>query len=181
MIDNYQNFCKKEDKASPEDVFRRLNELGIEYETFEHEPVFRVGEADYLKDIIEGGHTKNLFLKSKKKALYLVTALEDTLIDLKKLSANLKEGRFSFASSERLWNMLGVKAGAVCPFALINDKDAQVNVILDKAMMEHEWVNYHPLVNTMSTKLRPSDLLKFIESCGHNPKIMDMKIVTPDK
>ena len=165
----------------PQKVFERLDELNIEYQNFEHEAVFSVGEAEHTKEMISGSHTRNLFLKDKKKRMFLVTALDDTPIDLKKLSSVLGVGRFSFGSPERLDEMLGVRPGSVTPFAVINDPEQKVQMVLDKGMMEADWVNYHPLINTMSTKLRPADLSRFIDSCGHSPIILDMKQVAPDE
>ena len=167
--------------AIPEDIFKRLDELQIEYTTYNHPPVFTVDDSAFIKEMIDGGHTKNLFLRSKRKVTYLVVALEDAKIDLKKLAKKLEAGRFSFGSPERLLDMLGVTPGSVCPFSLINDTDQSVKVVLDKDMMDHEWVNYHPLINTMSTKLRSSDLLKFIDSCGHQPEILDLSDISPDE
>lgn len=166
---------------SPQRILDKLDELDVEYYNFEHEPVFSVGEAEVTKEMIGGSHTRNLFLRDKKKTMFLVTALDNTPIDLKKLSSVLGVGRFSFGSPERLDEMLGVKPGSVTPFAIINDPEQKVQMVLDKEMMEAEWVNYHPLINTMSTKLKPKDLLRYIDSCGHSPIILDMSQVAPDE
>lgn len=163
------------------DLFKHLDNLGIEYVNYEHEPVFSVGDSKHLNDLIDGGHCRNLFLRTQKKDNYLIVVLDETPIDLKKLAKSLGEKRFSFGRPERLWEILGVKPGSVCPFALINDKEQKVNIVLEKAMIEHEWVNYHPLINTMSTKLRSVDLIKFIKSCGHEPLILDMGDIKPDE
>jgi len=68
--------------------------------------------------------------------------------------------------------VLGVPAGSVTPFALINDKACRVTVILDADMMRHERLNYHPLENTATTNIAREDLVRFIRSCGHEPRIM---------
>jgi len=67
--------------------------------------------------------------------------------------------------------VLGVEPGAVTPFGAINDTQGRVTVVLDAAMMEHETLNYHPLVNTMTTSINRDDLIKFLESTGHIPRI----------
>ena len=88
---------------------------------------------------IPGGHTKNLFLRDKKHALYLVVALEDAEIDLKGLHRQLgATGRFSFGSSDLLREVWGVEPGAVTPFGAINDSEGRVTVVLDAAMMAHD-------------------------------------------
>jgi Ala-tRNA(Pro) deacylase len=157
--------------ATPDEMFAYLDRLGIAHDTVTHPPLFTVEQSRALRGQIPGGHTKNLFLKDKKGALFLVSALEDAAIELKSLQCRLGAARFSFGSAELLRETLGVEPGAVTPFGAINDTEARVTVVLDSAMMEHETLNYHPLVNTMTTSLSRGDLVKFLESTGHQPRI----------
>jgi Ala-tRNA(Pro) deacylase len=159
--------------ATPEDLFRFLDGLGIVHRTVRHSPLFTVEESRTLRGEIPGGHTKNLFLKDKKDALYFVVALEDAAIELKGLHRALgATGRFSFATAEVMRTVLGVEPGAVTPFAAINDGERRVSVVLDAAMMGHTTLNYHPLVNTMTTSIGRGDLIKFLEATGHPPRIV---------
>jgi Ala-tRNA(Pro) deacylase len=153
-------------------LFARLAELGIESRTVEHDAVFTVAESSKLERELPGGHTKNLFLKDKKGALFLVVALGRANIDLKTLHRRLGCDRLSFGKPELLMDVLGVRAGSVAPFALINDKARRVTVILDADMMRHERLNYHPLENTATTNIAREDLLRFIRACGHEPRIV---------
>ena len=57
------------------------------------------------------------------------------------------------------------------PFAAINDTAGRVTVVLDAAMMAHEILNFHPLVNTGTTTISRQGLLKFLEATGHSPRI----------
>lgn len=158
--------------VTPEELFAALDALGIAHATVKHPPLFTVEQSRALRGQIPGGHTKNLFLRDKKNALYLVVAEEDAEIDLKGLHRLLgASGRFSFGSSDLLAEVWGVAPGAVTPFGAINDKDGRVTVVLDAAMMAHETLNYHPLVNTMTTSIGRADLVKFLESTGHVPRI----------
>jgi Ala-tRNA(Pro) deacylase len=158
--------------TTPDQLFATLGRLGIAHTTVKHPPVFTVDQAARLRGEVAGGHTKNLFLRGKKHELYLVVALEDAGIDLKGLHRLLgATGRFSFGSSDLLREVWGVEPGAVTPFGAINDKDVRVTVVLDAAMMEHATLNYHPLVNTMTTSIKREDLVKFLESTGHIPRI----------
>jgi Ala-tRNA(Pro) deacylase len=102
----------------------------------------------------------------------LVVTLEEAHIELKGLHRQLgASGRFSFGSSDLLREVLGVEPGAVTPFGAINDTQGRVAVVLDAAMMEQKTLNYHPLVNTMTTSISREDLVKFLESTGHMPRI----------
>src|SRR5947208_16610304 len=159
--------------ASPDDLFAFLDQLGIPHPTVIHAALFTVEESQALRGEIPGGHTKNLFLKDKKGALYLVTALEDAAIELKSLHRRLgATGRFSFGSADLMMETLGVAPGAVTPFGAINDTAQRVTVVLDAALMEHAVINAHPLTNTMTTSIARDDLVKFLESTGHPPRIV---------
>jgi Ala-tRNA(Pro) deacylase len=158
--------------ASPDELFAYLDSLGIAHRTVSHPPVFTVEEARALRGQVAGGHTKNLFLRDKKGALFLVVAPEDAAIELKSLHHLLgTSGRFSFGSAELMSETLGVEPGSVTPFAVINDKAARVTVILDAAMMTEEALNFHPLRNTGTTTISREGLLKFLEATGHRPRI----------
>ena len=158
--------------ATPDDLFTFLDQLGISHRTVQHPPVFTVEEARTLRGQIVGGHTKNLFLKDKRGALYLVTALEDADIELKSLHRRLgASGRFSFGSAELMLEVLGIAPGAVTPFGAINDTGHQVTVVLDAAMMGLETLNFHPLRNTMTTTIGRDDLVRFLAATGHTPRI----------
>ena len=138
-----------------------------------HAPLFTVEESRALRGQIPGGHTKNLFLKDKKGALVLVVALEDATIELKSLHRLLgANGRFSFGSADLLRDALGVEPGAVTPFAVMNDTERRVDVVLDTAMLAHATLNYHPLKNTMTTSIGRDDLIKFLAATGHLPRLV---------
>ena len=159
--------------TTPAALFAALDRLGIAHPTVSHPPLFTVEQSQSLRGAIPGGHTKNLFLKDKKDALFLVTALEDTTIELKSLHRLLgASSRFSFGSAELMMQTLGVTPGAVTPFGAINDRAHRVTVVLDAALMQHAVINAHPLVNTMTTSVARDDLLKFLDSTGHPPRIV---------
>lgn len=160
--------------TTPEALFERLAELGIETRTVDHEPLFTVEQSKALRGQLPGGHTKNLFLRNKKGRMWLVTCLEDRPVDLKALAAALDGGRFSFGSAERLMANLGVTPGAVTPFAVINDSGGAVQMVLDKALLELDPLNFHPLDNARTTAIAPGDLLRFLEAVGHPPLILDL-------
>jgi Ala-tRNA(Pro) deacylase len=160
--------------SRPEDLFRRLEELGIRTQTVTHAPVFTVEESKALRGHIEGCHTKNLFLRNKKGAMWLVVCLENRRVDLKELAARLGAGRLSFGSADRLMKYLGVIPGGVTPFAIMNDKGKQVRVALDREMLEIEPLNFHPLDNGMTTSIGATDLIRFLEAEEHVPELLDL-------
>ena len=162
--------------TSPEQLLARLEALGIAAVTHSHPPLFTVEESKALRGELPGGHCKNLFLKDRKDQYWLVVALEDAPVSLNSFDKVIGSARLSFASAERLWQVLGVRPGSVTPFALINDRERRVNVVLQKAMLDHDPLNYHPLLNDRTTAIRPHDLLAFIRACGHEPRIVDFGV-----
>lgn len=164
--------------ATPKDLLALLEDLDIEYQYHEHHAVFTVEESSKIEDDIPGAHCRNLYLRDKKKRNFLVTAMNETPVDLKALEKEIGCARLSFGSADRLWQFLGVKPGSVCPYAVINDTEQAVRVILDKKMMEQGRVNYHPLENTMTIGVSPDGLLKFLKHTGHDPKILDLEALS---
>ena len=158
---------------TPEPLASTFHSLDIPVTTYAHAPVFTVEEGRDFKHLIPGGHTKNLFLKDKKEKLWLVTALWDTEIDLKKLPARINAARVSFGNAALMEQVLGVTPGSVTPLAVINDSGRQVTPVLDARMLEQDLVNCHPLKNDKTTGLKPQDLVKFMESLGYTPLIVD--------
>jgi Ala-tRNA(Pro) deacylase len=158
--------------ATPEDLFRRFEALGIPFATHAHPPLHTVAESVMLRGALPGGHCKSLFLKDRKGGLWLVVMLEDRRVDLNRLAERLEAPRFSFGGADLLEAALGVRPGAVTPFAVVNDAARRVTVVLDAAMLAVAPLNYHPLVNTATTAVAPQDLLRFIRSCGHEPRII---------
>ncbi len=156
-------------KTTPEQLLAELTRLSIAHSTITHPPVFTVEEAKTLRGKIEGGHTKNLFLKDKKDRLFLGVTLEDVPVDLKALAPLIGANRLSFASADLLRTHLGVEPGSVTPFALINDRDHHVTPVFDETMLAITPLNFHPLTNTQTTAISNADLMKFAQACGHKP------------
>ena len=151
----------------PDGLFAFLDGLGIAHTTHRHPPLRTVEESKELRGVLPGGHVKNLFLRDKRGATWLVTAIEDTAIDLKWLAKRLEAGRFSFGSPERLEAALGVIPGAVTPFGLVNDPGHNVRVVLDAALFRHDPLNFHPLVNDATTAISTADFRAFLAATGH--------------
>ena len=161
---------------SPQQLFDRLAELGIAHRTVEHAPVFTVEQAKEHRGELPGHHIKNLFLRNKKEEMWLVVAIEDRTVDLKRLGEVLDAGRLSFGSPERLRRHLGVEPGSVTPLALFNDETRVVRLALDSGLREGGPVNAHPLVNTMTTAIAIGDLLRLFEATGHAPLWLDFPV-----
>jgi len=155
------------------ELFAFLDANGIAHRTSEHRAVFTVGESAGVKGAIAGAHTKNLFLKDRKGALWLVSAGDEARIDLKALSSVLGAARFSFAGEGLLASALGVTPGSVTALALVNDPGHAVAFALDAALWRASHVNFHPLVNTATTTLAQADFRRFLEVVGVTPRLVE--------
>lgn len=161
--------------VTEQDLYARFQALDIAWTTVEHPPLFTVEESKALRGELPGGHVKNLFVRDKKKRLWLIVAEEDRPVDLKGFKKRLgAQGSLSFGSPELLMEVLGVMPGAVTPLGLINDTDGRVTPILDEGLMAHDLINVHPLRNDATTTLARDDLTAFIRNCGHDPQVMNL-------
>ncbi len=157
-----------------DELLARLAELGISARTVEHPAVFTVEEARRHRGDLPGTHTKSLFLRDKKGAMWMVVCLEDRALDLKDLARRLGAKHLSFGSPERLLRHLGVIPGAVSPFAVVNDAERSVKVVLDRGVLARDPVNLHPLDNAKTTAISAAGLLRFLEAEGHAPEIIEL-------
>ena len=170
------------DQGAPTDeaaLLARLSDLGIAHHIHRHPPLMTVEDSKALRGDLPGAHIKNLFLKDKKGCLWLVVALEDRVIDLKTFDRVIGSARLSFGRAELLWEVLGVRPGAVTPLAVINDREGRVTMVLDEGIVRCGPVNAHPLHNEATIALSPEDLLRFLNASGCEPVIMDLGAATP--
>ena len=150
-----------------------LTDHAVSFHTVEHPAVFRVEEGLDLKADLPGAHTKNLFLKDKKGRLWLISARQDTLIDLKRTSEAIGSDRLSFANESLMHETLGVRPGSVTALGLINDADARVTFVLDQRLWDADLVNFHPLTNTATTALTQDAFRRFLRMLGREPVVVD--------
>jgi len=162
---------------TPQGLLARLAALGIEARTVSHPSVFTVAESQALRPDLPGGHAKNLFLKpAKGEGPFLLAVLEEARrVSVNALARVAGAPRVAFADAPALLAQLGVEPGSVTPFGLVNAAPGAVRVVFDRHLMEgFEWVNLHPLTNTMTTAIRPAELLRFLRHLGHDPALLDV-------
>jgi Ala-tRNA(Pro) deacylase len=152
-----------------------MAEQGIEHVTHDHPAVFRVEEGLELKAALPGAHTKNLFLKDKKGRLWLISARQDTVIDLKRAPAAIGSDRLSFGNETLMWETLGVRPGSVTALGLINDLDRRVTFVLDRRLWDADTVNFHPLTNTATTTLDQAAFRRVLALLEREPLVVDFE------
>ena len=158
--------------TTPDRLMAVLTSLEISFTKHTHPPLRTVEDAKAFRGDLMGVHVKNLFLRDRKKQNFLLVAEEDKDIDLKALPGRIGSERLSFASADRLFEMLGVRPGAVSPFTLINDPDHKVQLLLDADLAVQPYLFAHPLVNDMTLGFCGSDLMRFFAHTGHEPRLL---------
>lgn len=153
-------------------LLEHLARLGISTRTVEHPAVHTVAESSTIEIALPGAHTKNLFLKDEDGRMVLVVAESATRVDIKGLAKKLGTGRLSFGKPDLMLEVLGVTPGSVTAFAIVNDTQKRVRIVIDNVLTLHDSVNCHPMENTATTNIALGDLLSFIRSTGHEPQIM---------
>lgn len=157
-----------------EDVFKILNDLGIEYKKYEHEPVKTCAESTaLLPDDMPGVRTKHLFLRDRKRKNYLVIVIdENKLVDLKQLSEKLDLKSLGMASEEELYKYLGVEIGALSMLSFLNDKEHKVQFLIDEAIWNSDAFDCHPNVGGIVLLINKKDWLKIFDYMGREPKVV---------
>ena len=158
-----------------EDLFAFLDAHGLAHHTLEHAATFTVEEGGELKKHLPGAHTKNLFMKDKDGNLVLISAEAHSVLRLNQLHKLIGTRRLSFAPGALMVEALGVEPGSVTAFALMNDPAGRVRFIADAALMEHDPLNVHPLINTATTAISRADFQRFVALTGHRLEIVDFR------
>ncbi len=152
----------------PAELYQLLDSLQIPYEYIEHPPVPTVEEAMKYWSGIESGHCKNIFFRNHKgDRHYLVILYYDSKLNIRELEQKLHQGKLSFASDRRLIQYLGLTPGSVSPFGLINDKTRHVHLFIDRTLMNHERLSFHPNTNTASLIIPREGLFRFLDHTGN--------------
>ena len=156
-------------------VYSVLDQLGIRFEYYAHPPAHTVAEArKYWKDI-EATHCKNLFFRNHKGTRHFLAIIEHTHeLVIHDLEQRLKQGKLSFASSERMQKYLGLAPGSVSPFGLIRDTERNVHLFLDRNLKTSSRISFHPCINTASLVIKYSDFEKFLTFTGHTYDYLEL-------
>ena len=151
------------------EVISYLNDLNIPFELHEHPPVPTVEEAlPYWKDI-DAAHCKNLFFRNHKgNRHYLVILEHRRQLNIKDLEQKLKQGKISFASPKRMERYLGLSAGSVSAFGIINDHENHVHLFLDEALQSATHISFHPNENNATLVISFASFLRFLETSGNS-------------
>lgn len=159
-----------------EEIYKYLEEKGIEFEVTEHEAMFHMGDNPGVELLYPGCDAKNLFIRDKKKHNYfLITVKGPKRVDLKEFRNAINSTPLSFASEEDLWKKLELLPGSVTPLGLLNKDTSSIRFFLDKDFYEEPGVmGIHPNDNTATVWLKPSDLIELLKQHGNTVEIVEI-------
>lgn len=149
-------------------LYELLNQLNISFEYFEHPAVPTIEEAMKYWKSLDAQHCKNIFFRNHKGNRHYLVILDcNKILEIRDLEQRLKQGKLSFASSERLMKHLGLTAGSVTPFGLINNHKHDVHIFIDTQLQKAEKISFHPNTNMASLSIAFNDFIKFLDWTGN--------------
>ena len=155
-----------------------LDNLGIEYYHVDHRdmPADTMEACVAVDEALDCKICKNLFLCNRQKTdFYLLMMPADKPFKTKDLTAQINSARLSFADAEAMLEFLDITPGAVSVLGLINDRDNHVRLLVDKDILNDEYIGCHPCVNTTSMKIKTSDIFdKLISATNHSKTVVEL-------
>lgn len=164
------------DRWTRETLLAFLDARAIRYEEVVHPAVFTMAESGALSLSLPGCRCKNLLVQNKKGTeRYLVVTSPDAAVDLAALGRLLGCGRLSLCPAPVMVDLLGVESGAMSPFALVADREAQrVRLVLDESLAAVACFQFHPLVNTATVAIEREAFAQFLAAVGHALDFQDV-------
>lgn len=154
-------------------INQKLQALGIPFRTINHPAVFTAEQADRYVRGEKFVRIKNLFLTTNKhNHYYLVLIEEHKRLDTKRFRQLTGTPRLTFASPAELQEKLGLTPGSVSPFGLLNNRDHDVQLFVDRDVATAATIGCHPNDNTMTTILATGDLLRFLRQAGFSVQVI---------
>ena len=159
-----------------QEIYDFIKSRDIWHEITEHEAVFNMEELSKIEVLYPEYDAKNLFVRDdKKRNYYLITIKGNKRIDLKEFQKNNNTRNLSFASTNDLMNIMGLKHGAVTPLGLLNDKELKVKFYIDKECMKDKHIiGVHPNDNTATIWLKVEDLIEIIQEHGNEVYVVEI-------
>lgn len=165
--------CRMEKEMA---VYALLEKLKIPYERVDHDVAATIEECEVVDEALGIKMCKNLFLRNQQKTTFFLLLMPgDKKFMTKDLSQQLHISRLSFAEPEYMEKHLNITPGSVSVLGLMNDKDWYVDLLIDKDLMDKEYIGCHPCINTSSLKIKTEDILKkFLKHTGHRPHVVTL-------
>ena len=156
-------------------IEEKLKELSINFNVVEHEPALTTEQADRFIEGLEGVRTKTMFLTNRKKTEFYMLIMDDKKrLDMKKLGEIVSANHIKIVSENTIYEKIMSQPGIVSPFALMNNKEKDIKVYIDKEIIEEEYMTFHPGTNEKTLFIKTVDLLKFLESIEYDVNVIEI-------
>ncbi len=157
-------------------VYDILDSLGIEYIRADHAPADTIEACEEVEKIIGVDICKNLFLCNRQMTKFYILMMPGRKpFKTKDISQQIGSSRLSFAPAEKMEEYLDITPGSVSIMGLANDKNCEVQLLLDREIAESEYVRCHPCINTSTLKILTKDILeKYLPYVKHEPIVVDL-------
>lgn len=157
-------------------VYELLEELHIPYERLDHGAVATIEACHDIDKILDIKLCKNLFLcNAQKTKFYLLLMPGEKKFSTKEVCRQIQSARLSFAPAEYMEKFLNISPGSVSVMGLMNDKEKQVRLLIDREVLEEEYLGCHPCVNTSSLRIKTTDVIsRFLPYTGHDYTVVEL-------
>jgi Ala-tRNA(Pro) deacylase len=147
-----------------------LDDLGVDYYRIDHQAAMTMEDCVEIDRKLDAVICKNLLLCNRQEtSFYLLMIPGEKPFKTKYLSKQIGSARLSFAAPEYMEQFLDITPGSLSVLGLMNDKDQQVTLLMDKELLNEEYIGVHPCVNTSSLRMRVQDLIDvFLPAVGHD-------------
>ena len=153
-----------------------LDRIGVEFDRIDHEEANTMEACEEIDRALCATICKNLFLCNRQKTnYYLLMIRSDKHFKTKDISLQIDSSRLSFADEEAMLRYLDITPGSVSVLGLINDRDMKVRLLIDKDVVDGEYIGCHPCINTSSIRIKTQDFLeKIIPAMKHEPTYVNV-------
>ena len=160
-----------------EAIYDKLDQLSIPYIRVDHDHADTMEDCRLIEEKLGAPICKNLFLCNRQQTqFYLLMMHGEKPFKTKFLSAQLGCARLSFADAGHMADYLHTAPGSVSALELMFDEGQHVQLVIDKPLLQDEYISAHPGLSTSTLRLKREDLLKFVQSTGHEPIVVDLPV-----
>lgn len=166
----YSNAPESFDCPEEKACFQLLGSLQIPFLRIDHDPADTIEICHSVEKILGWPICKNLFLCNRQETdFYLLLIPGDKPFKTKFLSSQIGASRLSFASADHMQTLLGVTPGSVTVLALMHPQAQKVRLLIDRELLDKEYISCHPCINTSTLKIKTQDILnRFLPYTGHD-------------
>ncbi len=156
--------------------YELLDKLCIKYDRVDHEPANTMEACRAIEEAVGAPVCKNLFLCNRQQTnFYLCLIMGDKVFKTKELSKQIGSSRLSFGTAEHMERLLDITPGSVSILGLMNDRNSEIRLLVDKDLLNEEYFVCHPCINTSSVRMHTEDVFgPLVEALNHPMTLVEL-------